>query len=355
MNPVFDSHSFDFHGYRMPAEWEAHEATWLAWPDNIETWPEHLDAARWVYAQMIAALSHREKVYVLVKNCTSDDQLEEQLGRAGAQRSQVQICHIPYNDSWMRDAGPIFITNPSSKEYPLVAHDFIFNAWGKKYEPYDDDDAIPQHASRLLQLPLIRHDLVLEGGSIDVNGQGCVLTTKQCLLNKNRNPQLSQEQIEAQLKRFLGLTQVLWLDEGIEGDDTDGHIDDITRFVSPSRILTVVENNRSDPNYAPLKSNAEKLRQMRDQKGDPFEIIELPMPDKRVEGPFGRSPASYANFLIANNCVLVPVYSAPNEAAVLTLFQDAFPDRSIIPIECTALVAGLGSIHCVTQQQPKLS
>jgi agmatine deiminase len=200
---------------------------------------------------------------------------------------------------------------------------------------------------------MIRHDLVLEGGSIDVNGKGTVLTTKQCLLNKNRNPHLSQEQIEEKLKRFLGLSNILWLDEGIEGDDTDGHVDDITRFVNPGRILTVVETDKSDANYAPLKNNADKLRSMRDQDGNPFEVIELPMPDKWVEGPFGRSPASYANFLVANNCVLVPVYSAPNEAQALSIFRDAFPDRKIVPIECTALVAGLGSIHCVTQQQPK--
>jgi agmatine deiminase len=355
MNTVFDSSSFDFSGYRMPAEWEPHDATWLAWPDNIETWPEHLEQARDVYARMIAALSRHEKVYVLVKGCEADDGLEKRLVQIGCQRSNVQICHIPYNDSWMRDAGPIFITNPSHQEHPLVAHDFIFNAWGKKYEPYDDDDAIPQHAARLLQLPMIRHDLVLEGGSIDVNGRGTVLTTRQCLLNKNRNPHLNQQQIEEKLKRFLGLSHILWLDEGIEGDDTDGHVDDITRFANPSRILTVVEGNRSDANFAPLKNNADKLRHMRDQDGNPFEVIELPMPDKRVEGPFGRSPASYANFLIANNCVLVPVYSAPNEEQALSLFRHAFPDREIIPIECTALVAGLGSIHCVTQQQPRVT
>lgn len=352
MNPVFDSSLFDFSGYRMPAEWEPHEATWLAWPDNIETWPEHMDQARDVYAQMISALSHHEKVYVLVKSCESDDLLEEKLSKAGCKRFNVQICHFPYNDSWMRDAGPIFITNPVAPQ-PIIANDFIFNAWGKKYEPYNDDDAIPRHASRLLQIPMIRHDLVLEGGSIDVNGKGSVLTTKQCLLNKNRNPHLTQEQIEEKLKRFLGLSNILWLDEGIEGDDTDGHVDDITRFVNPSRILTVVETDKSDANYAPLKTNADKLRSMRDQNGDPFEVIELPMPDKRVEGPFGRSPASYANFLIANDCVLVPVYSAPNENEALSLFKDAFVGREIIPIECTALVAGLGSIHCVTQQQPK--
>lgn len=354
MPTLFNAETFDFTGYRMPAEWEPHEATWLAWPANEETWPEHLEQARAVYVQMISALSHHEKVYVLLQGCQSDDSIEEKLNHTSCNRSNIQLCHIPYNDSWLRDSGPIFITNPQNKEHPLVAHDFIFNAWGKKYEPYHDDDAIPQHATRLLQLPLITHTFVLEGGSIDVNGIGSVLTTKQCLLNKNRNPHLSQTEIENNLKRFLGVTNVLWLDEGIEGDDTDGHVDDITRFVSARRIMTVVENNKSDANYKPLSNNAKQLQQMRDQDGKPFDIIELPMPDKQVSGPFGRSPASYANFLIANECVLVPVYSAPNESQVLSLFKDAFPDRKIIPIECTALVAGLGSIHCVTQHQPKI-
>ncbi|NJK92743.1 MAG: agmatine deiminase family protein [Blastochloris sp.] len=355
MNPVYDAQSFDFSGYRMPAEWEPHEATWLAWPANPETWPEHMEQARQVYAQMIAALSQHETVFVLAQGCEADDSIEAHLSQHPCQRDRIRICHIPYNDSWMRDAGPIFITHPGHAQHPIVAHDFIFNAWGKKYEPYDADDAIPQHALRLLNLPMIQHDFVLEGGSIDVNGQGCVLTTRQCLLNPNRNPTLSQEQIESRLKRYLGVTQVLWLDNGIEGDDTDGHVDDITRFVSPRRIFTVVENNRQDANYEPLLNNAQKLREMRDQDGNPFEVIELPMPDIRVEGPFGRSPASYANFLIANNCVLVPVYSAPNQNEALSLFRDAFPDRQIVPIECSGLVAGLGSIHCVTQQQPKVS
>jgi len=345
--------AFDFTGYRMPAEWEPQEATWLAWPDNSETWPVHLEQARGVYADIIASLCRFQKVYLLVKGCSSDDGVEVRLAGKKFPRENLRICHIPYNDSWIRDSGPIFITRPSAPD-PMVGHDFIFNAWGGKYGPCNDDDAIPVHATRLLQVPVIRHDFVLEGGSIDVNGCGTVLTTRQCLLNQNRNPGLTQNQIEARLKTHLGVRQVLWLDEGIEGDDTDGHIDDITRFVSPTRVVTVVENNRSDANHAPLRGNLEKLRNLRDQDGNRLEVIELPMPDRHVEGPFGRSPASYANFLIANGCVLVPVYSAPNENRVLGMFRDLFPGREIIPIECTPLVAGLGSIHCVTQQQPRV-
>lgn len=352
MNTILDADTFDFTGYRMPAEWEPQDATWLAWPDNPETWPVHLEQTRGVYAEMIAALTRFQKVYLLVKGCEADDSVELHLAKKSFDRSRLQIVHIPYNDSWMRDAGPIFVTKPGT-EHPVIAHDFIFNAWGAKYEPYHDDDAIPQHATRLLQLPCVKHHFVLEGGSIDVNGRGSVLTTRQCLLNPNRNPQLTQEHIEANLKRYLGVTNVLWLDEGIEGDDTDGHVDDITRFVSPTRVLTVVETDHSDANHAPLRANLKKLWDMRDQDGNRLDVIELPMPDKHLEGPFGRSPASYANFLIANNCVLVPVYSAPNEEHALSIFRDAFPGREIIPIECTPLVAGLGSIHCVTQQQPK--
>lgn len=355
MMPVYDAHHFDFTGYRMPAEWEPQDAIWLAWPDNPETWPVHLQATRGVFAQMIAALCHHQKVFLLTKDCSADDSVHQHLDPLTFPRENLRLVHIPYNDSWVRDSGPIFITCPGA-DHPLVAHDFTFNAWGAKYEPYDDDDAIPRHAAQLLRIPCVTHpNFVLEGGSIDLNGQGCLLTTRQCLLNPNRNPHLSQEQIEARLRRFLGVTHILWLDEGIEGDDTDGHVDDITRFVSPTRILTVVEPNRADPNHAPLAANLAKLRSLRDPHGNPFEIIEIPMPDRHVEGPFGRSPASYANFLIANGCVLVPTYSAPNEASVLSTFRHLFPDREIIPIECTPLVAGLGSIHCVTQHQPRTS
>ena len=338
----------------MPAEWEPQEAVWLAWPKNEETWPEHMAQARAAYAEMITALTRHQKVVLVVEGCADDDEVEALLTPYPVDRSRLKVVHIPYNDSWMRDTGPIFITKPGA-EHPLVAHDFIFNAWGAKYEPYSDDDAIPQHAARMFGFPLIRHTMVLEGGSIDVNGQGTVLTTRQCLLNKNRNPTLTQEQIEANLKRFLGVQRVLWLDEGIEGDDTDGHIDDITRFVAPNRVVTVMENHKNDPNYGPLKTNLAKLKTYGDQDGNKLEVIDLPMPDIRVEGPFGRSPASYANFLIADQCVLVPVYSAPNQESVLSIFRDLFPGREIVPVECTGLVAGLGSIHCVTQQQPGLA
>ena len=354
MNVVFDADTFDFSGYRMPAEWELQEAVWLAWPINSRTWPKHLNEARTSYARIAAEISKRQQVNLLAPSCEEDDTVETFLSATDADRANIRFCHIPYNDSWMRDSGPIFITKPGAVR-PLLAHDFVFNAWGVKYKPYDHDDAIPQHAARMFNIPLIHHNFVLEGGSIDVNGCGAVLTTRQCLLNKNRNPTLSQAQIESNLKRFLGVSQVLWLGEGIEGDDTDGHVDDITRFVSAGRVVTMAENNKSDANYTPLINNRNALKSMRDQDGNALEIVELPMPDIEVRGPFGRSPASYANFLIINGAVLVPVYSAPNEEHALSILRDVFPDREIVPIECTGLVAGLGSIHCVSQQQPAVN
>jgi agmatine deiminase len=323
------------------------------WPVNAETWPEDLERVRDVYVQMIAALTAGEQVILLAADCETASQIHRRLANRGVNFANLRIVNIPVNDSWVRDAGPIFVkARAAGHEPPLVAHDFVFNTWGKKYGPWNDDDQIPTRGGQMFDFPVARHDFVLEGGSIDVNGTGSVLTTKQCLLNPNRNPSLTAAQIEANLKKFLGVRQVLWLDEGIEGDDTDGHIDDITRFVGERRIVTVVEPNRADANHEPLRRNLAKLKTFRDAGGEPFEIIELPMPDRAVSGPFGRSPASYGNFYIANGVVLVPVYSAPNDRIALDLLQACFPERKVIGIECSPLVNGLGSIHCVTQQQP---
>ncbi|MDR0533736.1 MAG: agmatine deiminase family protein [Verrucomicrobiales bacterium] len=357
MNPdtsLLTPENFDFSAYAMPAEWAPHEATWLVWPVNVETWPEDLERVRNVYAQMIEALTANEKVILLTGTCEVADDVQQRLAKSGTNFANLKLVNIPVNDSWVRDSGPIFLkAKDADNQVPLVANDFIFNTWGQKYGPWDDDDQIPTRGGQMFGFPVIKHDLVLEGGSIDVNGAGCVLTTKQCLLNPNRNPSLTQQQIEDKLKRFLGVQQVLWLDDGIEGDDTDGHIDDITRFVSENKILTVVEPNKADANHEPLNNNFKQLQTFRDANGKPFEIIELPMPDRLVEGPFGRSPASYGNFYIANGTVLVPIYSAPNDQIALDIIQSCFPDRKVIGIECSPLVNGLGSIHCVTQQQPK--
>jgi agmatine deiminase len=347
---ILDPCSFDFTGWAMPAEWDRHDATWLAWPKNTETWPAGLGPVREVYVRMIAALCPHEKVYVLLDGCECHEEFDRMTAGITTGRANIKPVSIPYNDSWMRDSGPIFLKSADGKG--LVGQDFIFNTWGRKYGPWEDDDRIPLHATRMLDLPVVRHDLVLEGGSIEVNGRGTLLTTTQCLLNKNRNPHLSRAEIEVRLKRFLGLTHILWLEDGIEGDDTDGHIDDITRFTDPRTVVTVVEPDPADPNHAPLQANLETLRSMKDQDGRALRVVEIPMPKRRVEGPFGRSPASYANFYIANQVVLVPVYSDVNDQKVLDILQPLFPGRQVVGIECTPLVAGLGSIHCVTQQQP---
>lgn len=335
----------------MPAEWAPHQATLLAWPDNPETWPEHLDAARRAFLDMIEALLPHENVILLARDCEASDSMESQLqARSLSGSNRLRIAHIPYNDSWLRDTGPLFVYTPDDE---WVALDFRFNAWGGKYEPYDDDDQLARRISRMQGWPLSSHDsFILEGGSIDVNGDGTLLTTRQCLLNPNRNPDWSPEAIEGLLRKTLGISRILWLDEGIVGDDTDGHIDDIARFVGPTRVLTTLAHSRSDPNEAALRHNWSLLKTMGDQDGNLLEIIDIPTPDLDLRGPFGPCPASYANFYIANNVVLVPVFQAPNEESVLSVFRDLFPERSIIPIDCRGLVCGLGAIHCVTQQVP---
>ncbi|GAB4241253.1 MAG: agmatine deiminase family protein [Candidatus Methylacidiphilales bacterium] len=350
---VIDPDQFDLSGYRMPAEWEPHEATWLAWPSNAETWPETLPEVQTVWIQMAEHLSRGEHVHFLANNPRDADDIRHRLRASSAVQENVSVHVIPNNDAWMRDSGPIFLVARDRREPSLLANDFVFNSWGKKYGPWEDDDIIPRRLAAMIGCPVIAHDLVLEGGSIDVNGQGLLLTTRQCLLNPNRNPHLSQNEIEARLKTYLGVSSIIWLGDGIEGDDTDGHIDDIARFVGPNTIVTVVEKDSKDPNFEPLQMNLQILREARNLDGVPFEIIELPMPERR-EGPFGRSPASYANFYIGNAVVLVPIYSSPQDAVALDRLRPCFPGREVIGIECTPVAAGLGAIHCVTQQQPAL-
>ncbi|MFQ3669822.1 MAG: agmatine deiminase family protein [Verrucomicrobiia bacterium] len=348
---ALDPAQFDFSGYRMPAEWEPHDATWLAWPSNAETWPESLPEVQAVWIRMAELLSPGETVHFLANSPRDADEIRQRLRASAAVPERVAVHVIPNNDAWMRDSGPIFLVARDTRQPRLVANDFVFNSWGKKYGPWDDDDIIPRRLAAMLGCPVLAHDLVLEGGSIDVNGAGSLLTTRQCLLNPNRNPHLSQAEIEARLKTYLGVSDIIWLDDGIEGDDTDGHVDDISRFVGLNTIVTAVEPNPDDPNHEPLQRNLDTLRQARNLQGDPFEIIELPMP-ARKEGPFGRSPASYANFYIGNAAVLVPIYSCPQDQLALDILRGCFPDRQVIGIECTHVAAGLGALHCVTQQQP---
>ncbi len=338
--------------FSMPAEWSPHEATWLTWPKDPVTWPDRIPQAREAFAQMIEALTPHEKVNLLVDDRKSEEEARKILKNKNIRWDHLIFHVIPTVDSWIRDYGPIFVKDSDGKAQIL---DFVFNAWGNKYKPLKKDDAIPQKISPLVDIPMIEINLVLEGGSIDVNGKGSLLTTKQCLLNKNRNPHLSKEDIENYLKKYFGVSNILWLGEGIEGDDTDGHIDDITRFVSEDTIVTAVEEDPQDANFEPLQENLKKLQSMKDQDGKDLKIITLPMPGRLDrDHDEGRLPASYANFYIANEVVLVPTYRHKNDVPALEILQKLFPNRKVVGIECNDLIYGMGAIHCLTQQQPKI-
>ncbi len=336
--------------YHMPPEWAEHEATWLTWPKDPITWPNRVEQAREAFACMIEALTPHEKVNLLVDDQESEESARKFLKEKDIHWENLFFHHIPTVDSWIRDYGPIFVESPKG---PAML-DFIFNAWGNKYETLKKDDPAPQKIAPSLKIPIIEPGIVLEGGSIDVNGKGTLLTTTQCLLNRNRNPHLYQKEIEEYLHKYLGAKNILWLGDGIEGDDTDGHIDDITRFVSEDTIVTAIEEDPSDVNHKALQENFKKLSSMKDQDGKAFKIYTLPMPRRldRDDGE-GRLPASYANFYIANKVVLVPVYQDNHDKIALETLQKLFPHRKIIPIVCNDLIYGMGAIHCLTQQQPK--
>jgi agmatine deiminase len=363
-------------GYRMPAEWHRHSATWLTWPKDPETWPHRVPQVEEIYLRMMAALVPHETVNLLVDDEETEASVRERCAFPDAENIR---CHqIPTVDSWIRDYGPNFLLSDKlhfvadSRRVSaggaddklkfvgqaLAYNDWIFNAWGNKYEELKKDDSIPARLERLLGVPRFEPGIVMEGGSIDVNGAGCLLTTEQCLLNPNRNPHLSKNEIEQYLKSYLGIEKILWLGEGIVGDDTDGHIDDIARFIAPDVIVCAVEEDPEDANYKLLQDNHRRLQTMTDVKNRPFEIVTLPMPgvvggtstDNRN---LDRLPASYANFYIANNTVLVPVFGHSNDRLALDTIQRLFSSRRVVGINCEPLVWGMGTIHCVTQQQPE--
>lgn len=339
-------------GFYMPAEWYPHTATWLTWPKDPVTWPDRVPLVQEIYLQMLEALTPHEIVNLLV-----DDQETEEVVKARCtfdSASNIRFQQIETVDSWIRDYGPNFLINKSGEQ---AFNDWIFNAWGDKYEDLKKDDRIPAYLERQLNVRRFVPGIVMEGGSIEVNGNGCVLTTEQCLLNKNRNPQLNREQIEQYLKDYLGVVKVLWLGEGIVGDDTDGHIDDIARFVSEDTIVTVVEEDPSDANYDLLQDNLQRLHSMTDAHDKPFRIVTLPMPgivggESTDTRNLDRLPASYANFYIANNVVLAPVFGHANDTRAVDNLQQFFSNRKVVPINCEPLVWGMGTIHCVSQQQP---
>jgi agmatine deiminase len=337
-------------GYSMPAEWSRHRATWLSWPHNLETWPAHLDKVRDVWIKMIAALTPYEQVCLLVNDEAEEREVISRSNEAGAALENLKLLRIRTVDVWMRDYGPTFVTRDSS-ERPLACNDWVFNGWGGKYPAYEQDDHVARAIAPLLNIPVFEHELVLEGGSIDVNGAGTCLTTEQCLLNKNRNPGVSRGDIEARLSAALGVSHFIWLGDGIAGDDTDGHIDDIARFVDATTAVCVVETNSVDENYHALQANYERLQSAKDQRGEKLSVVKLPCPAPVYQGA-SRLPASYANFYIANEMVLVPIFDDPQDRAALGVLQELFPQHRVLGLRCNEVVGGLGAIHCVTQQEP---
>jgi agmatine deiminase len=344
-------------GYTMPAEWERHEATWLAWPHNPEDWPGKFQAIPWVYAEVVRLLSARERVHILVNDAKAEKRARGILERAGANLDRVSFHVWPTNRVWTRDSGPIFVRNSEGR---VGVTNWRFNAWAK-YSDWQLDDQVPGRVTELLGLtawqPFIqdknRTKCVLEGGSIDTNGEGILLTTEECLLSEvqQRNPGVSRAQLEQAFQDYLGIQQVIWLNRGIVGDDTHGHIDDISRFVGPATIVTAVEPNTKDANHEPLAENLERLKAARTLDGKQFTLVELPLP-RPVIFRGQRLPASYANFYIANGLVLVPTFHDPNDRVALNILAQIFPGREVIGIHSIDLVWGLGTLHCMTQQQP---
>jgi len=341
--------------YRMPAEWEPHLTTYLVWPHNLDTWPGKFEPVQRAYAKMAAAIAQFEPICVLVKSADEIDPVKALLRTAVSNpelMKRVEIIVEPTNDSWIRDHGPIFVNKLSGDGPGQIALDWIFNSWGQKYGAYDLDDAIPRKLGARFGFEVVEPGMVLEGGSIEVNGEGLLLTTEACLLNKNRNPHLSQAAIEEYLMTYLGVTHVLWLGDGIKGDDTDGHIDDLARFVTPHTIVTVVEDDPADANYHLLQDNLKRLHAMHDEHRRPLRIETLPMP-RPVVYDDTRLPASYANFYVANGGVIMPTFDCEADQVAMRKLQDLFPSRRVIGVPSIDLVWGLGAVHCLTQQHPK--
>lgn len=336
----------------MPAEWEHHSATQLHWPSNRETWPgDRLDRAEEVFLDIISVLHKYEPVVLLVDPLTDLEAVKQKLQKRVNHLPGIHIYQIPVNDVWARDCGPVFIKN---KKRVYAITDWEYNAWGGKYPPFEDDNRLPAWFSEKFDIPIFQPGMVLEGGSIDTNGEGVFLTTESVLLNENRNPDLRKKDIKNKLKNYLGAEKIIWLKKGLSGDDTDGHIDDLSRFLNADTILTMICEDTSDVNYEALKLNYEILKSSKNQYGESFKIETLPLPKTKIEGTTVDGseyvPASYANFYIANGLVLVPVYDERYDLQALELFEKYFPGRDVTGIPCADLVWGQGSIHCITQQ-----
>ena len=340
-------------GYSFPPEWHPHTATWFSWPrpEGI-SFPDKYHAVPANLAAIIREIVPHEQVHINVPNGNWEHIVRQQLKENGCPTTNVYFHHIKTNESWCRDHGPAFILRKFRGKTEAAIVDWGFNAWGGKYPPCDLDEVVPTRVGEILDVPVFYPRMILEGGSIEVNGAGALLTSESCLLNENRNPNLKRDEIEQRLRDFLGVREVLWLGRGIEGDDTDGHIDDLARFVSERVVVTVVEEKRDSPNYQALQENLARLRAMKIE-GAPVKVFELPMPRRIVREDLVL-PASYANFYIANNCVLLPTFADPMDEPARETLQRLFPDRKVIGIDCRGLIWGLGTFHCLTQQQPKV-
>lgn len=345
------------HGYRQPAEWEPHAGTWLAWPHQANDWPDKLPAVRWAYTQIVKKLAEHERVRLVVHGAKMEALARGMLGREGARLEAVDFVHIPTDRAWLRDSAPSFVKSDEG----VAVVDWAFNGWAKYPNHLKDDRVgarVAEWANKRRFVPetgegAARRVIVLEGGSIDLDGQGTMLTTEECLLSEvqARNPGMSREQLEAVFAEYLGVAKVLWLGRGIAGDDTHGHVDDLARFVRPGTVVVASENEASDENYEPLAENFERLTTMTDAKGRKLEVVKLPMPSPVVfEGM--RLPASYANFYIANGTVLVPTFNDPKDRVALGILSDLFSDREVVGIHAVDLVWGLGTLHCMSHEEP---
>ncbi|WP_126247154.1 agmatine deiminase family protein [Chitinophaga rhizosphaerae] len=339
-------------GYYFPAEFHPHTATWLSWPHKEASWPGKIDTIFPHYSRFIKYLADSELVRINVHGSAMTAFAADHLLRAGVNMDNVEFFQHPTNDAWCRDHGPAFLINPNAEKKKAVV-DWNYNAWGGKYPPFDLDDVIPTRIARHFDLPLFEPGIIMEGGSVEFNGKGTILTSTCCLLNENRNPHLNREQVEKYLHDFYGADQVLWVDEGIVGDDTDGHIDDTIRFVNEDTVLTVIESDKNDENYEILQQNRRQLKAMRLLNGKPLNIVGLPMPDA-VIWEDQRLPASYANFYIANKYVIVPTFQCNKDEQALRIIADCFRDREVVGVDSTDIIWGLGSFHCLSQQEPAI-
>jgi agmatine deiminase len=341
-------------GYYFPAEFAPHCATWLSWPHKEASWPEKIHTIFPYYSQFIKALTKSEKVCININDEAMKNFAIGHLQNEAVDLSKVEFFFHPTNDAWCRDHGPAFLINPNATGHKKIIIDWGYNAWGNKYPPFDLDDNIPTLIGAHYNIPVYYPGIIMEGGSVEFNGNGTVLTSTACLLNPNRNPHLNQQQIENYLHNYYGVQQVLWVDEGIVGDDTDGHIDDTVRFVNEDTVLAVIEENKQDENYPLLQQNLKQLSQMRLLNGKQLNVVELPMPDEIIYED-QRLPASYANFYIANKSVIVPLFNCSKDDKAMQVIAGCFPGREIIGIDSTEIIWGLGSFHCMSQQEPLVS